>query len=141
MAMPEILHQAQQARPKRPPSKIKAADVRLKRAYQPPAAEDGTRVLIDRLWPRGVAKADAALDLWLKEIAPSTELRQWFGHDSAGWAEFRERYAQELREHPELVEQLRTLARKGPVTLVYAAHDEQHNDAVVLRAIVLGRRN
>lgn len=119
---------------------IRATDVRLKRAYRQPSAEDGTRVLIDRLWPRGVAKIDAALDLWLKEIAPSTELRQWFGHDPARWAEFRKRYGQELRGHAELVKQLRTLARKGPLTLVYSARDEQHNDAVVLRAVVLGRR-
>ncbi|MEO5733331.1 MAG: DUF488 domain-containing protein [Rubrivivax sp.] len=120
--------------------KLRATNVKLKRAYQQPSAEDGTRVLVDRLWPRGVAKADAALDLWLKEIAPSTELRQWFGHDPARWAVFRKRYAQELRGHTELVQQLRALARKGPLTLVYSAHDEQHNDAVVLRAVVLGRR-
>ncbi|MEO7855287.1 MAG: DUF488 domain-containing protein [Rubrivivax sp.] len=120
--------------------KLRATDVRLKRAYQQPAAEDGTRVLIDRLWSRGVSKVNAALDLWLKEIAPSTELRQWFGHDPERWAEFRKRYAQELHGHTELVKQLRALARKGPLTLVYSAHDEQHNDAVVLRAVVLGRR-
>lgn len=119
---------------------LRAADVRLKRAYQQPSAEDGTRVLIDRLWPRGVAKIDAALDLWLKEVAPSTELRQWFGHDPARWVEFRQRYVQELRGHAEFVKQLRALARQGPLTLVYSARDEQHNDAVVLRAIVLGRR-
>lgn len=120
--------------------KLKAAHVRLKRAYAPAQADDGTRVLIDRLWPRGVRKADAAIDLWLKEIAPSTELRQWFGHEPERWTEFRERYAQELQGHPELLEQLLALARKGPVTLVYAARDEQHNDAVVLRAIMLGDR-
>jgi uncharacterized protein YeaO (DUF488 family) len=136
--MPESSHQVQKADPKRPPSKIKAANVRLERAYVPAQTGDGTRVLIDRLWPRGVRRADAAIDLWLKQIAPSTELRQWFGHDPVRWPEFRERYAQELREHPELVEQLRVLARKGPITLVYAAHDEQHNDALVLRSIVLG---
>ena len=120
--------------------KIRAAAVRLKRAYQQPAADDGTRVLVDRLWPRGVAKADAALDLWLKELAPSTGLRQWFGHEPARWVEFRKRYVQELRGHAELVNQLRALARKGQLTLVYSAHDEQHNDAIVLRAVVLGRR-
>lgn len=119
---------------------IRAANVRLKRAYVPAQADDGKRVLIDRLWPRGVRKADAAIDLWLKEIAPSTELRQWFDHEPGRWAEFRERYTQELRGHRELVAQLRTLARNAPVTLVYAARDEQHNDAVVLRAFVLGRR-
>lgn len=120
--------------------KIRAAAVRLKRAYQQPAADDGTRVLVDRLWPRGVAKADAALDLWLKELAPSTGLRQWFGHEPARWVEFRKRYVQELRGHAELVNQLRALARKGQLTLVYSAHDKQHNDAIVLRAVVLGRR-
>lgn len=119
---------------------IKAANVKLKRAYVPAEADDGTRVLVDRLWPRGVRKADAAIDLWLKEIAPSTELRKWFGHDPARWDEFRARYSSDLRAHPELLDQLRTLARKGTLTLVYAAHDEQHNDAVVLRAVILGRR-
>ncbi len=118
---------------------IKAANVKLKRAYVAQDADDGTRVLVDRLWPRGVRKADAALDLWLKEIAPSTELRKWFDHDTARWDEFRERYSGELRTHPELLDQLRTLARKGTLTLVYAAHDERHNDAVVLRAAILGR--
>lgn len=120
---------------------IKAANVKLKRAYVAKDADDGMRVLVDRLWPRGVRKADAAIDLWLKEIAPSTELRKWFGHDPARWAEFRERYSAELRAHPELLDQLRTLARKSALTLVYAAHDEQHNDAVLLRAVVLGRRS
>ena len=118
---------------------IKAANVKLKRAYVAQDADDGTRVLVDRLWPRGVRKADAALDLWLKEIAPSTELRKWFDHDTARWDEFRERYSGELRTPPELLVQLRTLARKGTLTLVYAAHDERHNDAVVLRAAILGR--
>ena len=123
------------------PVNIKAANVKLKRAYVAQDAEDGTRVLVDRLWPRGVRKADAALDLWLKEIAPSTELRKWFDHDPVRWDEFRERYSRELRTHPDLLDQLRTLARKGTLTLVYAAHDEQHNDAVVLRAVILGRRS
>ena len=120
-------------------SRISAANVRLKRAYESPSANDGTRVLVDRLWPRGVAKADAAVDLWLKDLAPSTALRKWFGHDPVRWLEFRERYAEELRQHPELFDQLRDLARAGPVTLVYSAHDELHNDAVVLRDLVLGR--
>jgi len=119
--------------------RIPAANVRLKRAYESPSANDGTRVLVDRLWPRGVAKADAAVDVWLKDLAPSTALRKWFGHDPARWPEFRKRYAEELRQHPELFDQLRELARAGPVTLVYSAHDELHNDAVVLRDFVLGR--
>lgn len=118
-------------------TRIAAANVRLKRAYEAASADDGTRVLIDRLWPRGVRKEAAAIDLWLKEIAPSTELRQWFGHDPARWAEFRERYAHEVRGQPQAFEQLRELARKGPLTLVYSAHDEAHNDAVVLRALLL----
>lgn len=119
------------------PAKIPASHVKLKRAYEPAAADDGTRVLIDRLWPRGVRKADAALDLWLKELAPSTALRQWFGHDPARWAEFQKRYTHEIGQHADLLAQLRALARKGVVTLVYSAHDEQHNDAVVLRQQVL----
>ena len=119
-------------------TRIAAAHVRLKRAYEAASADDGTRVLVDRLWPRGVSKDAAAIDLWLKDLAPSTELRQWFGHDPARWAEFQQRYAQEVRQHPQAFEQLRELARKGPVTLVYAARDETHNDAVVLRELLLG---
>lgn len=117
---------------------IKAADVHLKRAYEPADDTDGCRVLVDRLWPRGVSKADAAIAEWLKELAPSTELRKWFGHDPDRWDEFRRRYAEEIRGHTELLAHLRDLARGGPVTLVYAAHDEIHNDAVVLRAVLLG---
>ena len=113
------------------------ANLKLKRAYEPAAREDGTRVLVDRLWPRGVRKADAALDAWEKELAPSTALRQWFGHDPARWPEFRKRYRAEIRSHPEQVERLRGIARHGPLTLVYSAHDEQHNDAVVLREYLL----
>jgi uncharacterized protein YeaO (DUF488 family) len=120
--------------------KITAANVRLKRAYEPAKSDDGSRILVDRLWPRGVSKADAALDQWMKEIAPSTELRQWFGHDPARWQEFQRRYAEEVRQQPALLRQLRDLARNGPVTLVYSAHDELHNDAVVLRQLLLGRK-
>lgn len=116
---------------------ISAANIKLKRAYEPPAGDDGTRVLIDRLWPRGLSKEKAAVDQWLKEIAPSTELRKWFGHDPARWQEFRRRYAAEVYQHAELLEQLRSLARKGRLTLVYSAHDEQHNDAVELRELIL----
>ncbi|MCB2020424.1 MAG: DUF488 domain-containing protein [Rhizobacter sp.] len=120
-------------------TRITAANVRLKRAYEPADAGDGTRVLIDRLWPRGVSKAAAAVDLWLKDVAPSTELRKWFGHDPARWAEFQDRYAQELGQHPQAFEQLRDMARAGRITLVYAARDEAHNDAVVLRQLLLGQ--
>jgi uncharacterized protein YeaO (DUF488 family) len=114
----------------------KALDVRLKRAYEAPSREDGTRVLVDRLWPRGVRKEDAAIDHWLKELGPSTALRRWFGHDPARWSDFRRRYRAELAAKPELLAELRALARKGPLTLVYAARDEAHNDAVVLRELL-----
>ncbi|MGB6910942.1 MAG: DUF488 family protein, partial [Methyloceanibacter sp.] len=98
----------------------------------------GARILVDRLWPRGVSKERAAIDRWMKDIAPSTELRQWFGHDPARWQEFRCRYAQEVRQHRELLDQLRSLARQGPITLVYSARDEEPNDAVALRHLILG---
>lgn len=120
-------------------ARIPSGNVRLKRAYEPAEPDDGMRILVDRLWPRGVRKADAAVDLWLKDVAPSTALRKWFGHDPARWQAFRERYAEELRQRPEALSRIRELARKGPVTLVYSAHDEAHNDAVVLRELVLGR--
>ena len=120
--------------------RIAADNVRIKRAYETSAADDGTRVLIDRLWPRGVKKTDADIDQWEKDIAPSTALRKWFGHDPARWQEFRSRYAVEIQEHPEQLKRLRALARQGPITLVYSAHDEVHNDAVVLRDFLLGRR-
>ena len=118
---------------------IPASHVKLKRAYDPPTVDDGKRILVDRLWPRGVSKPDAAIEQWMKEIAPSTELRKWFGHEPAKWDEFRRRYGEELRRNEELLGQLRSLARKGTVTLVYSAHDEAHNDAIVLRDMLLGR--
>ena len=121
-------------------SEAHAAHVRLKRAYEPADAKDGKRILVDRLWPRGVSKAEAAIDEWLKDLAPSTELRKWFGHDPDRWDEFRRRYTKEIRDRPELLEHLRELARKGPVTLVYSAHDEAHNDAIVLRDVLVGHR-
>ena len=117
--------------------RISADDVRLKRAYDPVAPADGRRVLVDRLWPRGVTKAKTAIDLWMKDIAPTTELRKWFGHDPTRWEDFRARYAEEIRGRPDLLGELRDAARKGPLTLVYAAHDEVHNDAVVLREVIL----
>ncbi len=110
--------------------------LKLKRAYDPAAPEDGMRILIDRLWPRGVSKASAALDDWMKEIAPSTDLRKWFGHDPARWEEFQRRYRAELATHAEALDRLRALAEKHVVTLVYSAHDEAHNDAVVLRDVL-----
>jgi len=118
---------------------IKADNVRLKRAYDPPAENDGRRILVDRLWPRGVDKARANIDEWVKELAPSTKLRKWFGHDPDRWQTFRHRYAREIQQQDELLAHLRQLARSEPITLVYAARDETHNDALVLRDVVLGR--
>lgn len=111
-------------------------DVRLKRAYDEPAPADGYRVLIDRLWPRGVSKQRAALDAWEKELAPSTELREWFGHDPGLFAEFRRRYTSELQAQRPRLAELRHRARDGTVTLVYSAHDAEHNDAVVLADVL-----
>jgi len=116
---------------------ISPENIRLKRAYEPPAAGDGTRILVDRLWPRGVKKAAAAIDMWAKDIAPSTELRQWFGHETDRWEEFRRRYVAELEQKPDLINELRALARRGQITLVFGAHDQTHNDAVVLRKVLL----
>ena len=118
--------------------RVLAGNIKLKRAYERPATDDGVRILIDRLWPRGVSKANAAIDQWTKDIAPSTALRKWFGHDAARWQEFRRRYAIELRQHPEQLARLRALAKQGPITLVFAARDERHNDAVALRSVLLG---
>jgi uncharacterized protein YeaO (DUF488 family) len=117
--------------------RIAADHVRLKRAYEPPAPDDGMRILIDRLWPRGIRKTDAAIDEWMKEIAPSTELRKWFGHDPERWHEFRRRYQSEIRQHPDELDRLRGLAQQGRITLIFAAHDETHNDAVVLKDLLL----
>jgi uncharacterized protein YeaO (DUF488 family) len=108
-------------------------DIRIKRAYEPPSSADGTRVLVDRLWPRGLKKANAHVAQWVKEVAPSSELRKWFGHDPARWEEFRRRYEAELADKRDLLGELRELAKNGPLTLVYSAHDEAHNQAVVLR--------
>ena len=118
---------------------IAASNVRLKRAYEPPEKTDGTRILVDRLWPRGVSKAEARLDEWIKDIAPSAELRTWFDHDPDRWDEFRRRYRAELSRNSERLKDLRRRAREGPITLVYSARDEIHNDAVVLRDVILGR--
>lgn len=114
-------------------------DIRLKRAYEPPSEADGTRVLIDRLWPRGVTKAEAAIDHWLRDLAPSTELRKWFGHDPVLWDEFRRRYTAELARHPEELDQLLRMAAESPLTLVYGARDKNHNDAVVLKEVLAVR--
>ena len=108
--------------------------VKLKRAYEPMARGDGYRVLVERLWPRGVRKLDLALDEWLKEVAPSTELRKWFGHDPELWAEFKRRYLDELRAGPATgsLKALAARASRGTLTLVYSSHDAEHNNAVVL---------
>lgn len=117
-------------------------DVRLKRAYEPPAASDGERILIDRIWPRGVTREEARLSEWARELAPSTELRHWFAHDPARFAEFRRRYITELAGQEGKLRELRRRARAGTVTLVYAARDTEHNDAVVLAEILRrGRRS
>ena len=113
--------------------------VRIKRAYEPPATEDGARILIDRLWPRGVKKETLALTEWAKMLAPSTALRQWFNHDPALWDEFRRRYAAELRAQRPVRDALRERARHGVVTLVYSAHDETVNNAVAMRGFLLQR--
>jgi uncharacterized protein YeaO (DUF488 family) len=110
------------------------SDIRIKRVYDPPDKDDGARVMVDRLWPRGLRKKNAALTLWLKEIAPSTELREWFGHDPARWAEFGHRYRDELARNDGAVARLVNLSKLGPVTLLYAAHDTEHNNAIVLSA-------
>ena len=116
-----------------------AFDLMVKRIYEPPAPDDGQRVLVDRIWPRGVSKEEAALALWLKEIAPSDELRKWFGHQAARWAEFQKRYRAELDGNGEAVAQLRGLLRHGKVTLLYGAHDEAHNNAVALAGYLRAR--
>lgn len=109
----------------------------VKRVYEPAAASDGFRVLVDRLWPRGLSKADARLDLWLPDLGPSTALRQWFHHDSARWTEFRRRYNAELRKKAALLAPIKKQATRRPVTLLYAAKDERHNQAIALRNFLL----
>ena len=108
--------------------------IQIKRAYDLPAAEDGSRYLVDRVWPRGVTREALELAGWQKEAAPSNDLRKWFGHDPARWAEFQERYAAELDDNPEGWHPLLEAARQGPITLVYGAKDTLHNQAVVLKA-------
>ncbi|HEY7560638.1 MAG TPA: DUF488 family protein [Gaiellaceae bacterium] len=116
--------------------------VRLKRAYEPAATADGYRVLVDRIWPRGLTRQDARLDEWARELAPSTELRRWFGHDPERFDEFRRRYTEELAAQEGKLRELRRRARRETVTLVYAARDTEHNDAVVLAEILRrGRRS
>lgn len=117
-----------------------AEAVKLKRVYDPPSADDGQRLLVDRLWPRGISKERARLDGWLRELAPSTELRRWFGHDPARWQEFQRRYREELAapERQPALETLQQALRAGPVTLLYAARDTEHNEAQVLAELLRG---
>lgn len=112
---------------------------RIKRAYDAPEAQDGTRVLVDRLWPRGLRKDEASIDLWMKEIAPSAELRRWFHHDRARWEEFGKKYRTELHHNRDAVDRLRQLAGRGTVTLLFAARDTDRNHAAVLRSFLLGK--
>ena len=113
--------------------------IQLRRAYEPAGPADGFRVLIDRIWPRGLKKEQAAIDLWLKEVAPSSELRKWFGHDPAKWDEFRKRYAKELDRNPDAVRLLREKSRSGTLTLVFAAKDAEHSNAAALKEYLEAR--
>jgi uncharacterized protein YeaO (DUF488 family) len=115
--------------------------VRIKRAYEPATTSDGYRVLVDRLWPRGLARRDARLDEWMRELAPSTDLRRWFAHDPTRFDEFRRRYIEELGAQEGKLRELRKRARQETVTLVYAARDTEHNDAVVLAEVLRRRRH
>ena len=108
--------------------------IHTRRVYEPPQPTDGTRVLVDRLWPRGMRKEDAPFQLWIRDVAPSNELRHWFGHGEARWDEFREKYIAELSTNLSSLQPLLDMARQGPLTLLYAAHDEAHNNAIVLAA-------
>jgi uncharacterized protein YeaO (DUF488 family) len=110
--------------------------VRVKRVYEEPDKVDGFRILVDRLWPRGLTRQRAAVDLWLKEIAPSTELRKWFGHDPEKWQEFRRRYRAEVKKRPNEVKLIRSKAEEGPVTLLYGARDQKHNQAIALQELL-----
>ena len=110
--------------------------IRLKRVYEEPGPEDGVRILVERLWPRGLTRDRAAVDLWLKELAPSSELRKWYGHDPAKWEQFCERYWAELTQQEELVRTLQQKSEEGTVTLVYAARDEHRNSAVALKRFI-----
>lgn len=109
---------------------------RIKRVYEPVAKTDGYRIFVERLWPRGISKTEAAFHDWLKDIAPSPDLRKWYGHDLSRWTEFEQRYRKELADKQHLLEQLRALRNHGPVTLVFAAKDEQHSSAAILKDVL-----
>ena len=108
----------------------------IKRVYEKPGNEDGYRILVDRLWPRGLTKEKAAVDLWLKEIAPTTELRKWFNHDPEKWPDFQKKYLKEIKENKEAVATLKEKMKEGKVTIIYGAKDEEHNEARVLMEFV-----
>ncbi len=110
--------------------------IQLKRVYEAPSKSDGTRILVDRLWPRGLTKEKAHVDLWLKDVAPSNELRKWFAHDPARWAEFKARYKAELKHNGEQLTLLKQALTRGPATLLYGAKDTEHNEAVVLQQLL-----
>jgi uncharacterized protein YeaO (DUF488 family) len=114
--------------------------IQLKRVYEKPSQKDGWRVLVDRLWPRGLTKERAAVDLWLKDVAPSTELRQWFGHDPAKWKGFQARYRKELKQKKDALKLLKENSRERTITLVYGARDKDHNEALVLKSVLDGRQ-
>ena len=108
-------------------------NIKIKRVYEHPEKDDGMRILVDRLWPRGLTKKKASVDLWLKDIAPSTELRKWFAHDPDKWKRFRGRYQTEIRNNHDLIKVIKRKAREGTITLIYGARDEKHNEALVLK--------
>jgi uncharacterized protein YeaO (DUF488 family) len=112
---------------------MKTTRLRIQRVYEPPTPADGTRILVDRMWPRNIRKDKARIDVWVRDIAPSTELRKWFAHDPGKWKEFRERYRKELREKQELADKILAASSDGAATLLYAARDTEHNNAVVLK--------
>lgn len=116
-----------------------ASRVRVKRVYDPPEPDDGYRVLVDRVWPRGVSRERARLDEWARELAPSDQLRKWFGHAPERFEQFRSRYLEELTSQGEHLDELRARVKRGPLTLLYAAKDERHNNAVVLAELLRGR--
>ncbi len=111
-------------------------DIRLKRVYDPPSKSDGRRILVERLWPRGVTKEKAALDVWHKDIAPSPELRKWYGHDPEKWSEFKNKYRRELKSHTKEIKELRETLAQGRVTFVFAARDPERNSAVVWKSFL-----
>lgn len=114
--------------------------IKLKRAYEPPSNNDGERILVERLWPRGLTKSRAKIDLWMKDIAPSPELRAWYAHDEKKWTEFRKRYLKELAKRADFLKLLKQMSRAKTITFIYAARDEEHNSAALLKAYLSRRK-